>query len=422
MIQKPLLLVQVGPIHLFWTTGVYYLWELKDKYRFIICADTDYLNSNKFLNYIKNLDVQYIHYAKKVKGFNLVSNLLNEYNDILLKFKPKKILIHNTSFIDNQCLIEAAKLSLNKIEIYIFQNGKMDIEIEKVKLNIYSTVASVLSHKYKILSKIPKIAFFLSILKQSLSYYYYFKFIPLILKRKTFKPPYNIYVRKKNEIESEKYNKFVKKYFIYLKEEIKALEIGGVKNYQIINHPLITCGEEVNEVLYGKIKLKDQILITPSYGNVELQISKGKSEDEIAGFIGNKYVEVISILLRKFPNYLVKFKLHPGSPNNNIWKNILKIISNKINNVEVINQSVTAEELIIASKIVVSDVSTTLWWTTFLKDKVSISLNIFNFDNGSEMKHYIPEIHYIDKLEKLENINFSLKSNLQKKSYLIDFL
>ena len=45
---KPILLIQVGPIHLFWTTGFYLLGELKKKYQFIILADDDYRNSIKF--------------------------------------------------------------------------------------------------------------------------------------------------------------------------------------------------------------------------------------------------------------------------------------------------------------------------------------------------------------------------------------
>ena len=45
---KPVLLIQFGPLHLFWTTGVYYLWELKDKYDFVLLVDDEYSNSFNF--------------------------------------------------------------------------------------------------------------------------------------------------------------------------------------------------------------------------------------------------------------------------------------------------------------------------------------------------------------------------------------
>ena len=52
--KKPILLVQLGPINLFWVTAVYYLWELKDKYSFIIFANDDYKKSEKFSNILKH--------------------------------------------------------------------------------------------------------------------------------------------------------------------------------------------------------------------------------------------------------------------------------------------------------------------------------------------------------------------------------
>ena len=48
----------------------------------------------------------------KKTGFKLVSNYFKEYKKIFSKFKPSKILIYNTSNIDNQCLIDIA-LSAN---------------------------------------------------------------------------------------------------------------------------------------------------------------------------------------------------------------------------------------------------------------------------------------------------------------------
>ena len=82
MPQKPILFFQPGPLHLFWVTGVYYLWALKNKYSFIISVNDDYASCNKFKKIIKYIDVKHVHYNKKKTGFKLVSNYFKEYKNI----------------------------------------------------------------------------------------------------------------------------------------------------------------------------------------------------------------------------------------------------------------------------------------------------------------------------------------------------
>ena len=62
---KPVLLIQFGPLHLFWTTGVYYLWGSKDKYDFVLLVDDEYSNSFNFEKIIKYLDIKFIYYRKE---------------------------------------------------------------------------------------------------------------------------------------------------------------------------------------------------------------------------------------------------------------------------------------------------------------------------------------------------------------------
>ena len=59
--------------------------------------------------------------------------------------------------------------------------------------------------------------------------------------------------------------------------------------------------------------------------------------------------------------------------------------------------------------------STVLWWSMFLGNKVSISLDIFNLESGKEMLQYTPYIYYIDNLENLKKINLTPNINILKK-------
>ena len=414
--------MQPGPIHLFWVTGVYYLWALKKKYSFVLSVDNDYAISDKFKKIVQYMDVKYIHYIKKKKGFRLVFDLLKEYEEILLKFKPSKILIHNSSFINNQCLIDTVLLKNWQIDIFLYQNARESLNYTDQQFFLDAVESKAISDKLKILKNLPKLVFKFAVIKQKLRYYYYFKIIPLFIKGKVFNPPFNVFIGKKNIKESIVYKKIVKKYFAYLNVEAEYAIKLGVPNCQIIEHPLITSGDKLNSILYDQTEAKNKILIAPSYGFLEGMLAKGQSDNEICQSVGQKYLNVIYLLLKKFPNYLISFKIHPRDKDNHLWKNVISIISSKIKNLEVINENINAEALILESKIVISDVSTVLWWASFFKDKIAISLDIFHFRGGHEMSAYSPQIHYIDTLKKLENINFPLVTSSKKKISVLDFI
>lgn len=410
--KKPILLVQLGPINLFWVTAVYYLWELKDKYSFIIFANDDYKKSEKFSNILKHLDIKYIHYQKKEKGFKLASSLLREYEQILKKFKPKKILIYNDNFFDNQCLLHLIKSMNSFSEVYQYQEARESMDIKNDRYLLATAESLVLQERFKFLKNFSKISIKLAILKQNLRYFYYFKIIPFFLLGKVFKPKFNIFTGKYYKNLNSNLNNLIIKYFVYLNIEHKILTKSGVPNCQIISHPLINCKNEVNNIIYGELDQKNQIVIMPSHGFIPGLIAKGNSDDEVSKFISNKYIEFLNKFKKKFPDYSIIFKLHPASKKNVIWMNVINLISEKIKITKIEDDQVNAEKLIIESKIVISDVSTVLWWTIFFDEKIAVSLDIFNFENGDEMLNYLPYVYYINDLNQIEKTNFINSRNL----------
>tara|TARA_B100000989_G_scaffold163049_1_gene121793 strand:- start:916 stop:2181 length:1266 start_codon:yes stop_codon:yes gene_type:complete len=420
--NKPTLAVQLGPLHLFWVTGIYYLWELKDKYNFIIFVNDDYKKSEKFLRILKYFDIMHIHYQKKEKGFKLVSSLLKEYKAILEKFKPCKFLIYNNSFVDNQCLIYLIKKSNFIYEIFQYQNGKEALNIENDRFFMTAVESKVLQDKFKFLKNFNKISLRLSKIRRFLIYLYYFKFIPLCLTGKVFKPPFNIFTGKYNNKVSKNSRKLINKYFVYLDTEAKAVSKLGVLNSQLIDHPLKNSHKEINNIIYGEVLERNQIAIMPSHGFIEGLIAKGCSYHDVSIFISKKYIEFLKIFQKKFPSYPIFFKLHPDSMKNRIWSTIIKLISHEIKITNITDNKINAEKLIIESKIIISDVSTVLWWTIFFDEKIAISLDIFDFENGDEMINYAPHIYYVKDLRQIEKTNFLKISNLNNYFSIKKFL
>ena len=149
---------------------------------------------------------------------------------------------------------------------------------------------------------------------------------------------------------------------------------------------------------------------------------KGLADNIITNFIADKYIDSIKILLKKFPNYSIIFKLHPMEVGDNLWINIIDKISQKIKNIEFIKKNINIEKLILESRIIVSDVSSVLWWTIFLKNKTAISLDVFNIVKGDEMFGYEPSVHYINSLNKLKKANFFKKIKITNKKSITKFI
>ena len=430
MKKKPILIIQPGPLHLFWVTGVYYLWALKNKYYFVILVDNDYLKSNRFKKVIKYFDIKHIHYQKKEKGFRLISHFLSTYKKIFKKFRPRKILMHNNSFIENQCLMHIAKNQDYTIDIFNYQNGRESLNMKNDRSIVTNYEVIFFYNKYKFLRYFPKISLYLAKLKQLSRYYYYYKIIPFFLTGEVFTPSFNIFSGEANKIKNNNSYKLIKKYFVYLEVEAKTyreIEARNItefeySNCEIINHPLYTYGKQANNILYGKIIVKNKTLIAPSAGLIGSLGVKGLADNIITNFIADKYIDSIKILLKKFPNYSIIFKLHPMEVGDNLWINIIDKISQKIKNIEFIKKNINIEKLILESRIIVSDVSSVLWWTIFLKNKTAISLDVFNIVKGDEMFGYEPSVHYIHSLNKLKKANFFKKIKITNKKSITKFI
>jgi len=154
---------------------------------------------------------------------------------------------------------------------------------------------------------------------------------------------------------------------------------------------------------------EDKIAIFPSYGFVDvLCVQKGIKQEEAKELIISKWGEIIEVIRNKLPEWEVIFKLHPNAKQNIVWHTMLKEIKSNHPDIVVLNESEKAEKLILKSKIVVSDVSTVLWWTSFFNTKLAISLDLFGYPGGDDMKVY-DDVCYISSMDELKKIDLSME-------------
>ena len=65
--------------------------------------------------------------------------------------------------------------------------------------------------------------------------------------------------------------------------------------------------------------------------------------------------------------------------------------------------NVSAEELVISSEIIVSDVSSVLWWSSNFDTKLSISFDFFNFPGSGDMS----KVNNVSYLQVYDEFSYS---------------
>jgi hypothetical protein len=391
--KKNNIIFTASNLYLFWTTGVYYLCELSKKYNVILFVEDYYEFDKQFIRVCEHLKIYRIVYYKMHRNpITTHYNFNRKCKEIILKYYPKEIFHYNYEWIWNQYLSYWSSLLLHNCINTVYINGQLGLIDSKLVFNEeWQKIIDEKSKKYfipkwllgKFIHTIRKIKKFVE--------YYLLPFIvlghnPMFRLEKMKSIPFNTFLCYQGFEEKVLNNNFNRE-GDYISKKIKVRKI---------NHPLEISGKKFNEYLYGS-HVEDNVMLMPS------MIGFHSLETELP--LLNNWIDVANIFKRKFQNYKVQLKLHPGTNNNPDLNDIQDYIINKCNNVTIINPSVNAQKLICNSKVIVSDVSTVLWWANFLKNKILVSIDFRDFIGSDQMKYY-KNINYFEKIEKLKNYNF----------------
>lgn len=405
--QKRIILMQPGPLHLFWTTGVFYFWQLKDRFDFIFVVSSNYLESNEFQKLFAFPAVRHVEYLAPVSSslssvFWRHQNFRKQIFRVLSDFPPSHLLLHNTSYPENQYLIHTALKLYPQSTLIHYQNGRMPIMWKEDFSLRRSTQVEVLYRRIPLMFRLPVLTSALVNARNYLLYLLHIKIIPFITFTRTFTPPINVFNGCVNiEATKSHYEGESSKILSYLEIEAKVYREQGAQNVIVIRHPMSQRGDEVFRFLYGDFKVNDQILVFPSYGFTSGLIEKGWDEKAVVDHISERWIDAIESLLFKFPTYQVKFKLHPAAHADQLWERIVTKLKLKLRSkIEVIQSKVSAEFLVAQSKVIVGDVTSVLWWAALYGNKTVISYDIFGYYGGDEMRLYQPYINYICDLKK----------------------
>jgi len=402
--EKKTIILSLGPLHLFWTTGVYYLYELSQTYNVILIAWDSYERDAEFQQVIAKLAVKEIIYIPVGGSLRRSWFLAKAFRKLATRHKISLVFQHAYVYEDNLYLQHWILKNQPACKFIRYQNGMAilkyyDEDFEARKLFGINAIAS----KYRLPLFLAKRFYFC---KRWLLYLANYRIFPFLFAAAVFHPEINVYTGKLAKLNQKQKVAQCDYRLFYTKEELQVcksrMEVAANKCI-LVRHPLETVGEKCNLLIYGQSSSKEEklILILPSGGTLDILFSSGASADHAVGKIVDKWSQVIMILRKHYPGSHIMLKLHSIFATSRIHLNFQECLSRAHPVLEIADPKSNAQKLIIRSKVVVSEASTVLWWAVFLTGKRAISLDIFGYKGGDEMRYH-SGVRYCNNLSELK--------------------
>lgn len=418
--EKPVIIMQPGPLHLFWTTGSFYFWELKDKFNFVFLVSDNYRQSVQFQKLAGLPSVLHVEYEPTKGLLALHRYYISKYAELLTSYQPHCVFLYNQSFPDNLYLTYLCKKIVNSATRYSFQLGWMP---RRWRENFAATKAERirgLSVRFPVFSQIPGLAKFVVDIRNYVNFFQNYKLLPSLVAGIFLNPPLNVYC---GEVDADAMASWTDPQLVYTEKEMMGFYELGMTNLQLIKHPASTVGGDLFRFLYGDFIVQDDILILPTYGFTSGLLQSGRTEDEIIEHISECWSKALEALLLRFPDYGLKIKLHPAALKNDIiWVEIVKYLSWHFECLTVIPPEESAEWHIAKSKVVVGDVTSALWWAAMYGNKVVISFDIFGYHAGDDMSDVVG-VHYVASVNDIaDGCIMSISEKYQSQQCLSDIV
>ncbi|HAF96549.1 MAG: hypothetical protein A2021_01545 [Elusimicrobia bacterium GWF2_52_66] len=391
-----------GPLHLFWTAGAYYMWELSRKYNVVLVVDEIYRASQPFKKAAGLADVADIVYVPAGNAFIRHRFYAREFKRVIKESRPKAIFHHDAVYVQMMYLYYWGRK---------FVPGMLRIScLAGLATSYWDPVADFDAELLAAKLHIPRaVARFLNETKGWLSMVLNYFILPAVFAGKVFVPVMNI---TNGKILKKYWNDQFDFFLLYSEADQKSMGkwCGSTDGFVQVRHPLETAGREFNGRFYD-IEEKAIVIIMPTYGLINTyQKENNLSDKEIIDHVSDKWVEAITILRSKFPGYELVLKLHPSQERDMLWQKIVAEIKNACAGLTLVNPRENGQEWVLRSKVVVSDFSSVLWWAAFFDSKVAISLDIFGTRFSDEMK-YRESVYYFNNLKDFAGAEFTRNRN-----------
>lgn len=404
--QKKVIFFCPGPEYLFYTSGIFYIWELALLYNVVLLLDFTF-NKIEILERLKQKGViynyfpldSYIGTLSIIRKYKKQKFICQISRNLFEKYQPVAIIQHNDVapiniyFFEEACsrkvrrIIYSASLVLSDCN----QDFQTHILLQKTRL----------AKKWKLPLWLASCCYEI---KHLIGYYINYNVLPFIIKGHIFKPRLNAV-----GINGRWYNNsniFIDYSLTHSEKERKSLQEIINAPVTLIQFPMIRLGNEVFEFLYGAVVQENIVLVLPTSDEIDcfMKIQKLSRSTAVKHYF-NKWIEAINIIADKFPSYKVgiKFKANEDCELFERYYSLLTLNERII----IIPTEEDTTAFILLSRVVLSTNSTVLWWANFLhSERVLISLDLIEKLSGNYYED-VEGICYFNGIKLLEDYDFS---------------
>lgn len=402
-----------GPMHLFWTTGIYYLNELSKYFEVTLVLEKANEEDREKINCLTE---------KRIKNICLIENAnrlrrhwiyKNTTTKLTREAKFDYVFVPDDMCPFNLYLLRQAKKK-SSVNLCYQTAVMMDRKIKCRKL-LNNTRAARIKYKFKIPFSFAKSIIELINLQK---HWWHYVIAPMLVGRCPFLGDSSCYLYKGRSAMRDG------DYFILFgdRERNICLEDGlEAEKIVVIPHPLTWISNNnfktkilnLNAGNYNKEEMDIVIFLDDLQYIIDKSLSKIITTKEIF----NMWRKIIEILSIKYPDKTIWIKPHPAQTDKNDSRGIVKEITCKNSGVRSVDKNESAMDWLSRCKIIISEVSTILYIASLLFDnKIIISLDLWNRYLGDIYKN-VKNINYISSLKDFETFDFNNKEKISLPQY-----
>ena len=369
--------------HSFPLYGYYYCWVLGKVFDVILLVEKGNEESPAVQALLKHKRVAKIvlmppRYLHEKIHFWAAKKMLN----ILRKYKPVAVFQANFQYYHQKYIFNAVRRYFPGVPCIVFQGTQIlanttwfdsYYELKEARIN---TLAA----------RFPCLPFMFVRWGHGLrGYYLHFRdywLYPLVLNGKRLRQTYDPYSGKLDRDVSDQFD-VILTYSDYERQAYR-MEVSDISRIHVIEHPMQS-DFNATLALYPGVEQSNSIAVLPSrcvqYGG------KAKPECEIAR-VGELWRGALVAIRESTGAQRVLWKLHPDFSGEPIMEGVTRYLARELPGFEVLPTNASPQLMILSSKFVVGDVSSTLLWAARLGGRIVYSLNIFGVEGGDEMGSY----------------------------------
>ena len=370
------IVIQAGPLHLFWNTCLYFVLELSKNKKVVLVVDRPYANSEKFQSWensvARNIEISYMDY-KCHAGVLYKLNVPHVFN------ARSALMLNNLYYIPNQILyLTFLNNNGSQDDVYIYQNGRQAMDPELDAKKRLGNRINFVKNTFLFMKKFPNsfvsaTLFLREFFRDSVFYF----ISSLFIFRKIGMPKYNP-VRGSLRIQFFCRKDKINSALCFSESDLVSMKHLGYKRFQIIEHPVIGFSENINFE-------RSLITIFTSYGGVSQKLFKGERESDLLLMYSSGWSDIILKCVNKYPKSRIVLKNHPVVASDPFWIKFNNILLRNFGNRIEFDTTSTAEDLVFSSKMVLGETSTILWWSSLQSNVESYCIDIFGFGSSKEM-------------------------------------